>query len=101
MRQLYDSATMYFHLMSSAIMTRRGKVSGQRRVYTTRDGYIGLGPHLTQEDDLIYLIYGTVVPFIIRRRSDGGYSLVGESYVHGMMFGEAVGKGEKVEIELF
>jgi hypothetical protein len=46
------------------------------------------------------LIYGTDVPFIIRRRSDGGYFLVGASYLHGMMVGEAVGKGE-VEIELF
>jgi hypothetical protein len=47
------------------------------------------------------LIYGTHVPFIIRHGSDSGYSLVGESYVHGMMFGEAVGKGKEVEIELF
>jgi hypothetical protein len=80
-KPIYEPTTMYFSLMSSAILASTGEVEGLRRVYTTRDGYIGLGPYLTQEDDLICFIYGTYEPFIIHRRSDGGYFLVGESYV--------------------
>ena len=42
----------------------------------TQDGYIGLAPPLAQEGDLLCLIDGSRVPFILRKRTEGGYFLV-------------------------
>ena len=74
---------------------------GERRVMMTGGGYIGLAPPLVQEDDLLCLIGGSRVPFILRKRTEGGYLLVGESYVHGLMYGEGMRKGSNEEICIY
>lgn len=58
-----------------------------RRMFTTCDGFIGLGPEALQTGDCIVLCKGGKVPYILRTVSDG-YELVGECYVHGVMQGE-------------
>lgn len=60
-----------------------------RRLLVTRKGYLGLGPEALQEDDLCCISYGARVPFILRRHDDH-YLLIGESYIHGIMRGEAM-----------
>ncbi|KAI0183606.1 heterokaryon incompatibility protein-domain-containing protein [Xylaria flabelliformis] len=68
-----------------------------RRVFRTKDrNLVGLGPQDIKRGDLVCLVAGTDVPFIFRRHSiaeadaPGGVKLVGNAYVHGIMYGEFV-----------
>ena len=50
---------------------------------------MGLGPRLTKPGDLVCVLLGSQVPFILRAVGDW-YVLVGECYCHGVMGGKAV-----------
>jgi hypothetical protein len=67
-----------------------------RRFFITKDGYFGLGPPDTQSGDRLALLFGSAVPFVLRKVSaDSGrvqWKLVGETYVHGMMRGELLSR---------
>ena len=41
------------------------------------------------------------MPFILRKKDDGYYELVGEAYVHGIMDGSFVRKSRKEELKVF
>ncbi|KAH8592869.1 hypothetical protein B0O99DRAFT_629186 [Bisporella sp. PMI_857] len=70
----------------------------KRAFFVTEKGYMGLGPSSMEEGDLVYVLSGGQVPFILRpTRLAEGFSLVGESYVHGIMDGEATVLGIEVE----
>lgn len=56
----------------------------------THEGYIGMAPHDTRKRDKVCLLLGCGVPVVLRERPKGGYELVGEAYVHGIMKGEAL-----------
>ena len=75
--------------------------TADRRVFVTKGGSLGQGPHLMEQGDLVCVINGLRVPFLLRRRVPEGYFLVGECYVDGVMFGEALSKGEEEEITLY
>jgi hypothetical protein len=68
-----------------------GSIRG-RVLFVTSTGWIGLAPHGTQEGDLIYVILGSSVPYVLRPRKDEAqaFELVGEAYVQGIMNGEAL-----------
>ncbi|KAI0380331.1 heterokaryon incompatibility protein-domain-containing protein [Hypomontagnella monticulosa] len=59
-----------------------------RSLLFTEKGYLGLGPDC-QAGDLVCLIFGSEVPFILRP-ANGYYQLVGDAYVHGIMEGEGM-----------
>lgn len=62
-----------------------------RRLFTTRNGYLGMGPGSTDIDDEIVVIPGMRTPFVVRRLlAMSQYRLVGPCYVHGIMQGEFV-----------
>ncbi|GME28878.1 uncharacterized protein K452DRAFT_353118 [Neofusicoccum parvum] len=61
-----------------------------RRMGTTEKGYLGLLPRQTKPGDVVCILLGCNVPFIIRKADKGMYRLVGECYVHGIMEGEVV-----------
>jgi ankyrin repeat protein len=64
-----------------------------RRLFRTAKGYLGLAPRSTQPGDQVWLLAGARVPFILRRGEDDGsdtYRFIGETYLHGVMHGEAV-----------
>lgn len=65
-------------------------VTRYRRFGTTARGAFLIGPDTTQEGDTVAMLYGGRTPFVLRPREDGGWTLVGECYVHGMMGGEAL-----------
>ncbi|KAF2104054.1 hypothetical protein NA57DRAFT_70266 [Rhizodiscina lignyota] len=75
-----------------------------RRLYKTSTGYLGLGPRSVRPGDEIWLIAGAQTPFVLRRvnsniSQDGRkFELVGETYVHGIMEGEAA-KGRENDVE--
>ncbi|KAG5961768.1 hypothetical protein E4U58_004112 [Claviceps cyperi] len=60
----------------------------------TREHLIGLVPLLAKEGDMIVVMHGCDVPYVLRRTQEQGYyQLVGEAYVHGVMNGEAMEQG--------
>ena len=67
-----------------------GDATDGRQFFVTEDGHMGLGPHGLKEGDQICIMYGLSVPFVIRYRESGLYSLLGECYVEGIMNGEAI-----------
>jgi hypothetical protein len=86
---------------------------GNRVVFTTANGYAGLGPHGLKKGDRICIILGAATPFIIREselvertgnkdmvHGDGMFVLVGECYIHGLMEGEGMMMGEVQDIVL-
>ncbi|KAM0242332.1 hypothetical protein ACHAPO_000746 [Fusarium lateritium] len=56
----------------------------------TAGGWFVVGPDIMQGGDVVVVLYGGKVPFLIRRREGGTWMLVGECYVHGMMSGEVL-----------
>ncbi|KAG4441647.1 hypothetical protein IFR05_002854 [Cadophora sp. M221] len=59
-----------------------------RRPFLSENGYVGLAPLFGQIGDLIVLLENAQFPYILRQVSDGTYNLIGEAYVHGIMYGE-------------
>lgn len=72
--------------------------STNRSYFTTKRGFMGLGPNALLPHDVVCILFGGIVPFILRSRQ-GHYQLVGDAYVHGMMDGEAVHQWEAGELE--
>jgi len=59
-----------------------------RRVFRTKEGYIGLGPITMREGDMCVVLWGSVYPMIVRDY-DGSFQLVGPALVYDFMDGEA------------
>lgn len=72
-----------------------------KRLLCTHEGYIGMAPHDTRKGDEVCLLLGCRVHVVLRERPKGGYELVGEAYVHGIMKGEAVTLAHSKRLEKF
>ncbi|KAF3023680.1 hypothetical protein E8E14_013634 [Neopestalotiopsis sp. 37M] len=65
--------------------------SDQKRMYSTTSGRFGIGPASLRCGDQVYIFKGGRVPFVLRQNDDGEtYTLLGSTYVHGVMYGEAM-----------
>lgn len=62
----------------------------RRAAFRTEDGWIGLAPDEVAEGDVVVILSGGDVPFVLREVGDGGYVLVGECFVEGAMYGDVV-----------
>lgn len=69
-------------------------MSWNRSFFTTKNGYLGLGPQLLQPGDWVCVLFGAKAPFILRRYNRK-CKLVGEAYLHGAKDGEIVGQYEE------
>lgn len=67
------------------------------RPFISKHGYVGLAPEHAMRGDRICLIFGAIMPFVLRRVPGRGFEIVGEAYVHGVMDGEAMEMGLDVE----
>ena len=63
------------------------------RPFLSKKGYIGMAPEFTIPGDMVCVIFGAIVPYVLRRVSKTRFELVGEAYVHGIMDGEAIDMG--------
>ena len=62
-----------------------------RRLAVLDQGYLVMGPRACELGDRVCILYGCLVPVILRQIGDGErYRFMGECYVHGMMDGEAI-----------
>jgi len=69
------------------------KAVGWRRLCITERGYIGLVPSNTKLGDCLAVFPGFQTPWVLRLRGCK-YVLVGESYIHGIMEGEALERSD-------
>ncbi|TVY15382.1 hypothetical protein LARI1_G005623 [Lachnellula arida] len=71
-------------------------------LFTTAKGYIGLGPPSMLEGDIICILFGGEVPYVLRPMGSH-WQLVGECYVHGIMQGEGLKdfNGDMSQTEIF
>ena len=64
----------------------------RRRLFRT-ENLLGLGPESLGTCDEVWILTGTGItntPFILRPQESGIYRLIGTTYVHGVMHGEAI-----------
>jgi hypothetical protein len=82
----YDSANSradferYIDTVLSAIIGRA--------VFSTEEGYIGIGPTNGQAGDCVTTLIGCRSPMILRPQETGQWLVVGEAYCQGIMDGE-------------
>lgn len=65
-----------------------------RKFFRTEEGFLGLGPHILEPGDLVCVLFGFKVPYVLRP-IDEGFLLIGECYVHGVMNSESLREGRK------
>ena len=71
----------------------------KRRLARTVNGYLGLVPRETRAGDIIALLPGGRLPFVLRSRG-GPWELIGPCYIHGVMYGEAFDESQCGEVRL-
>jgi hypothetical protein len=59
-----------------------------RWFFTTRNGWMGLGPEKLQPGDKVCILFGEKFPCVLRPMGDY-HQFLGECYVHSIMDGEA------------
>jgi hypothetical protein len=60
-----------------------------RRFFISAEGNFGLAPPNAQKGDHIAVFHGAETPFMLRK-CGWSFQVIGESYVHGLMNGEAI-----------
>ncbi|KAL6902627.1 heterokaryon incompatibility domain-containing protein [Trichoderma evansii] len=69
-----------------------------RRFFITKKGYFGLGPQKLEPEDRIAVLFGSGVPFVLRKcptiRGKRAWRIIGECYVQGIMQGKVIRKWE-------
>lgn len=63
-----------------------------RKPFVTKKGHLGLGLDQVEPGDVVAVLIGSQVPFVLRNCVGGRYKIVGDAYVDGIMDGEAVGE---------
>ena len=68
-------------------------------MFEAADGKIGLCPSGTRVGDLVVILFGGKVPYLLRHKNAEEYYFVGECYVEKLMKGEAVPLERKTSVE--
>jgi len=63
------------------------------RPFISEKGYVGLAPEDSKPGDVVCVIIGAIVPYVLRKLNAQEFRLVGEAYVHWVMDGEALDLG--------
>ncbi|KAF2139895.1 uncharacterized protein K452DRAFT_253498 [Aplosporella prunicola CBS 121167] len=89
----YEAAMAYFLDVDRATFGRA--------LFTTKLGYMGIGPRSTWPGDRVAVLLGGRTPYVLRSAWGGKFKFVGECFVHGLMQGEAARMGKpKVEVKI-
>lgn len=68
-----------------------GQAMFHRRLFTTVDGYFGIGPRTLIPGDRICILKGCALPLLVRvGRDHEHFQVIGECYVQGIMDGEVL-----------
>jgi hypothetical protein len=75
--------------------------SSNRRFCKTTNGALACVPKNARNGDIICVLFGGEVPYLLRLSGRGFYRVIGECYVHGIMHGESLSHDtEVVEFQL-
>jgi hypothetical protein len=77
----------------SRLLTEQLETVMHRQYVFTEGSRFAIGPESAEPGDEIWILAGSNVPIVLRKASSGNasrYSFVGQAYVHGIMFGEAI-----------
>jgi hypothetical protein len=94
-RLLLDPDAKWF-LECMGLMTRR------RRFFGTKGGRIGIGPSNTQVGDRLVVLFYCPTPYLLRlaqEQPQKQWQLVGETFVYGLMYGEALSMFDKGNVQ--
>ena len=69
----------YYNMMAQQV---------QRKPFVTVKGFVGLAPKHAEEGNVVIIFPGAKFPYVLKRYDDGAYELIGEAFVHGIMYGE-------------
>jgi hypothetical protein len=72
----------------------------RRKLFVTTKGYLGIGEDHSRPGDIVAILMGGQLPFILRK-SGGYHALIGEAYVDGFVDGEAMERPEAREMTVF
>lgn len=61
----------------------------QRRMFWTIEGSLGLGPQCMRVNDIVVILYGGDLPYVLRPRGDK-YLFMGPAYINNIMHGEVI-----------
>lgn len=61
-----------------------------RKVIVTENGDVALAPARCREGNRIAIFHGCSVPMVISKREDGSFDIVGDCFLHKIMFGQVV-----------
>jgi hypothetical protein len=103
-----ELARLYTKPVNDAVVPR---CHGRTFILTAK-GMMGLAPLRTEVGDVVTVLEGGYVPFILRPRvqKEGGdgegsetgtFEFVGEAYVHGIMNGEVVAAAKEEDMRMF
>ncbi|GKT41051.1 heterokaryon incompatibility protein 6, OR allele [Colletotrichum spaethianum] len=71
------------------------KMSG-KRPYVTRQGYVGMAPGNSRPGDVVVILFGSRMPYVLRPSGDGTrHCFVGEAYCDSVMDGEMLTKRQR------
>jgi hypothetical protein len=88
----FISEPSFAQLNSSTLrnaLAARDKINLYRRLLTTSQGLLGIGSQTVLPGDLVCILFGCSMPIVLRG-VDGGFQVIGECYVHGLMDGEGL-----------
>ncbi|KAF1911821.1 heterokaryon incompatibility protein-domain-containing protein [Ampelomyces quisqualis] len=66
-----------------------GAISGTRRIFRTFRGHIGLGPGCMQAGDVVTVLDGGKVPYVLRHLTGSKHAFMSECFVYAIRNGEA------------
>ena len=92
----YDTAGEHFMARNPGLHLLQEVLDGfcfSRTFFTTKNGRIGQGPQYLKPGDIICLLHGGSVPYILRPLSDNAFIFVGHCFVQGVMDGEGMDLG--------
>ncbi|KAF5008669.1 hypothetical protein FDECE_5081 [Fusarium decemcellulare] len=94
-RRVVDDEGLWPLVMAVVSMRR----AVDQRMARTKGGYLALVPEPSRVGDQIAILEGGKTPFVLRKVGQQ-WRILGDSYVHGIMFGEAWDEGKCSEMEL-
>ncbi|KZL70616.1 heterokaryon incompatibility protein [Colletotrichum incanum] len=71
-----------------------------RRLCRTRKDRLCMLPREARAGDVVCILLGSEVPFVIRPTRKGMYEMIGDAYVSGMMDGEALSSGIHDQVDV-
>jgi hypothetical protein len=61
----------------------------QRRMFWTSDGSLGLGPQCMRVNDIVVVLYGGNIPYVLRPQGDE-FLFLGQAYMDNIMHAEVI-----------